>query len=56
MNIFKTKYRVTQESGEYYHVYKKKWCWPWEYMGMFNSLDAAKGRIALEKSNPVWEE
>jgi hypothetical protein len=57
MNIFKTKYRVAQESGEYYFVYRKKWYWPWwEYMAMFSSLEAAKGRIAMEKANPVWEE
>jgi hypothetical protein len=57
MSIFKTKYRITQEAHKYYFLYQTKWYWPrWEYIAMFDSLDAAKGRIVMEKANPVREE
>jgi len=56
MNIFKTKYRV-EVTGSYYAVYKTKWYWLGsEYVGMYDSLETAKERIQMEKSNPVWEE
>jgi len=59
MNIFKTKYRIIVSSHNYFWAEYKKWYWPfWEPLNHapYDSLEAAKGCIALEKSNPVWEE
>jgi len=56
MAIFKTKYRVVMKNG-YYYVYKTKWYWfDWHLIDGYESLGDAKGCIAREKANPVWEE
>jgi len=57
MNIFKTKYRVDREGRYAFYLYKKTWYSPvWWLVSIRDSLEEAKEFIAIEKSNPVWEE